>query len=241
MASEPAPEGPGTAVPVRDAATLILVRDRDTRPRVLMGRRGARAAFLPSRLVFPGGAVDPGDAAVPLAGDLPGPCRSRLVTSGGPSPEALAAAAIRELHEETGLALAAPGDWPDGAPVPAAWARLAAAGLVPDPRPLRFVFRAITPQGQPRRFDARFFLAFAEDIAGDPDDFAGADAELSDLGWRPIDGRDGLDLPFITSVVLDHVAGALDRDSPPEVPFFRGDDERIRAIARAELARRAKD
>ncbi len=36
---------------IRDAATVILVRDAGTRPRVLMGQRGAGAAFMPSKFV----------------------------------------------------------------------------------------------------------------------------------------------------------------------------------------------
>ena len=59
-----------TATPIRDAATVIVLRDRNTRPRVLMGQRGAGAAFMPNKVVFPGGAADPGDAEVPLAAGL---------------------------------------------------------------------------------------------------------------------------------------------------------------------------
>ena len=43
---------------IRNAATVILLRDRLENPRVLMGQRGANAAFMPNKFVFPGGAVD---------------------------------------------------------------------------------------------------------------------------------------------------------------------------------------
>ena len=54
-------------VPIRDAATVLVVRHRPRGPEILMGQRGDKAVFMPSKYVFPGGAVDKGDAAVPLA------------------------------------------------------------------------------------------------------------------------------------------------------------------------------
>ena len=53
---------------IRDAATVIMVRDAaGPVPRVLMGQRGAAAVFMPGKFVFPGGAVDAADTAVPMA------------------------------------------------------------------------------------------------------------------------------------------------------------------------------
>ena len=213
-------------LPVRDAATVILRRLSDGAPHVLMGQRGAKAAFMPNKFVFPGGAVDPGDAQVPLATALGEPCTGRL---GEDAPaglaHAIAAAAIRELWEDTGLALGQPGPWP--APSED-WAAFAARGLQPVGRPLHFVFRAITPPGRPRRFDARFFLVDAGAIAGDLDDFSAASDELSHLQWVPVARAQEVDLPFITEVVLAEI-GALDPGAPVKapasVPFFRNDDE----------------
>ncbi|HEU0223688.1 MAG TPA: DNA mismatch repair protein MutT, partial [Paracoccaceae bacterium] len=54
---------------IRDAATVILVRRGAGFPCVLMGQRGAGAAFMPSKFVFPGGALDAEDQALAL--DLP--------------------------------------------------------------------------------------------------------------------------------------------------------------------------
>src|SRR5437868_7713435 len=54
----------------RDAATLILVRERGKVPEVLMGCRDAKHAFMPNRYVFPGGRVDRADARVPIATPL---------------------------------------------------------------------------------------------------------------------------------------------------------------------------
>ncbi|MGR3436501.1 MAG: NUDIX hydrolase [Shimia sp.] len=207
--------------PIRDAATVILLRDAPGAPKVLMGQRGAAAAFMPSLFVFPGGAVDPGDGAVPL-GALSEPCRGRLEEAGGAASGALAAAAIRELWEETGLALGRPGTWRDPPPD---WADFAARGLVPDASALRFVFRAITPPGRPRRFDARFFVADAAALAGDPDDLSGASGELSFLRWVPLDAIREVTMPFITEVVLAEVAALGRAVAPPSVPFFRNGDE----------------
>lgn len=202
---------------IRDAASIILLRHGGTSPQVLMGQRGAGAVFMPSKYVFPGGAVDTGDASVHLTGGLNTVCAARLSQPAGPQTNALAAAAIRELWEETGLALGRPGsgDLPDG------WKGFAGRGLLPDASALRFVFRAITPPGRSRRFDARFFLADASAVAGDLDDFSAASDELGHLHWLPLSETRHLDLPFITEVVLAEVAALLGHDGPPPpVPFF---------------------
>jgi 8-oxo-dGTP pyrophosphatase MutT (NUDIX family) len=214
-----APAGP------RDAATIILVRDPQEAPRILMGKRGSKAAFMPSKYVFPGGALDYEDAEVPLARPMSGLCAGRLAEQAGPVPAAaFAAAAIRELWEETGLLLGVPGAWP-GTP-PAGWASFAATGHLPSPAALAYVFRAVTPKGRTRRFDARFFVADARHVAGDLDDFSRGEDELSDLAWLGLEQAAALDLPFITEVVLAEIAARLpDIGPPPDVPFFRNEDE----------------
>lgn len=217
------PEDGGHAQPIRDAATVVLVRrDGGAGPRVLMGQRGAGAAFMPSKYVFPGGAVDAGDAAVPFARALDAGERARLaalpVTTAPPAPEAMVAAAVRELWEEAGLRLARPHAWP--APAPPDWAALAAQGLAPDAGALRFIFRAVTPPGRTRRFDARFFLSDIADLTGDPDDFDAATDELGHLHWIGLDAARGLDLPFITEVVLAEAAAVLGGETQAGVPFF---------------------
>ena len=53
-------------VPIRDAATVILLRQKKDSTYVLMGQRGNKAAFMPSKYVFPGGAVDEDDTNVEL-------------------------------------------------------------------------------------------------------------------------------------------------------------------------------
>ena len=214
MGSGPVADAP---FPIRDAATIVLVRGNGPDPQVLMGQRGAGAVFMPSKYVFPGGAVDAGDALVALGSALHPTCAARLAAPGAPPASALAAAAIRELWEETGLALGHPGQ----TALPPGWAGFAARGHVPDASALRFFFRAITPPGRSRRFDARFFLADAARLVGDPDDFSAASDELGHLHWLPLSKARDLDLPFITEVVLAEVAVLAGTEGPPPpVPFF---------------------
>ncbi|MCB2129465.1 MAG: NUDIX hydrolase [Rhodobacteraceae bacterium] len=207
--------------PIRDAATVILLRTDGPEPSVLMGMRGAGAVFMPNKYVFPGGAVDPGDTGIGLAGDLSATCRHRLgLDAAHGMGSALATAAIRELWEETGQILGRAEGW--GEAVPEGWREFADAGFRPDAAALRFVFRAITPPGRPRRFDARFFLADAAALATDPDDFSRASDELSHLHWVNLREARELNLPFITEVVLGEIAARLAGPSvdPAGVPFF---------------------
>ncbi len=183
-------------VPIRAAASVVLVRHRDASPSVLMGQRGAGAVFMPAKYVFPGGRADHGDEAD--IASLSETCvtrLARLLPSDAPEASALIGCAHRELREETGLT------------------------LTPTAR-LRFIFRAITPPGSPRRFDARFFLGDAADIMGAPDDFAKAEDELSHLHWVPLAETRRLDLPFITEIVLAEVRALLAGHDQPGVPFF---------------------
>src|SRR3954453_23959413 len=100
LAQDGAPRQP--APPVRDAATVMLVRDAAGGVEVFAFRRVPRMAFAPGMLVFPGGSVDPGDAGTPFLDE--------------PADDALAvAAAVRETFEECGalLAVDAAGAAPD--------------------------------------------------------------------------------------------------------------------------------
>lgn len=209
---------PAEDVPIRDAATTVLVRYRDAKPHVLMGQRGASAAFMANKFVFPGGAVDPSDATLPGAASLnPGTEDLLNLYCDRPMATALAVAAIRELWEETGLVLGNDrgGDVPD-------WQDFPKDGPVPDGSSLRFFFRAITPPGRPRRFDARFFLASSDHICGDLDDFSKASDELSHLQWVSLNDARSLELPFVTELVLAEVEDILSRpDEPRGIPFFR--------------------
>ena len=217
---------------LRDAATIVLVRRDGDQPAVLMGMRGANAAFMPSKYVFPGGAVDPEDRAAALAAMPDAETVARLEVEARPESDLTArqvlAAALRELAEETGLLIGQPGT--------SDMVGYDQAGLTPDASALHYVFRAITPPGRPRRFDARFFLADAAHVVGDPDDFSRACDELSHLHWVPMREARALQLPFITEVVLAEcaamVAAAGDGPlrAPASVPFFDNRDARSRFV-----------
>ena len=82
-----------------------------------------------------------------------------------------------------------------------------------------FVARAITPPGSPRRFDARFFMAGAEQIAhvlGTRE----ASGELLKTGWLTLAEARAADIIPITRCILDEIearladGGALDRPAP---------------------------
>lgn len=217
-------------VPVKDAATVILVRDTDDGPHVLMGQRGKTAVFMPNKFVFPGGGLEAADAQVSLNGKAADACMARLANQ---SSEDLAlpllAAAIREMWEETGHPVGLPSERAAemASTQPESWRTFFQAGYLPDPSGLEFIFRAVTPPGRPRRFDARFFLGRANLIQGDPDDFSRAEDELSHLQWVPLAKSREFDLPFITEVVLAEVQNRLENpDADHPVPFFSHDGER---------------
>jgi 8-oxo-dGTP pyrophosphatase MutT (NUDIX family) len=178
-----APEG-APPPPIRDAATVLALRDTPDGIEVFMVRRASRMGFLGGAHVFPGGALDAKDAEPRLldlasgfeaVGDL-GRIHEDSVRARG-----LLLAAARELFEESGILLArsADGDWVDLDEEGPRSERLAAGraalsarggdfaalmagdGLRVDVSGLRFFAHWITPEREKRRFDTRFFLARA--------------------------------------------------------------------------------
>jgi 8-oxo-dGTP pyrophosphatase MutT (NUDIX family) len=199
------PRPPGSrAVRPRAAASLVLLRETSDGPAVLMGVRSGAHRFMPNRLVFPGGRVDAADHRVAFATPPP----ASLARSFGAFAAALAAAAIRETYEETGLRLAAPA--PPGARLPrGAWAAFAAGGVLPAGDALVPLCRLITPSASPIRFDARFLLAPAERVSGE----LRGNGELEFLRWIPLAEAEALDLALPQRVVLREVADWLAADA----------------------------
>jgi 8-oxo-dGTP pyrophosphatase MutT (NUDIX family) len=173
-----------SAVPVRDAATVMLVRDGDDGLEVFMLRRNLRSDFVGGAYVFPGGAVDPHDRHQNLEPVCTG--RSDADASGqlGVDAGGLAfwVAAIRECFEEAGVLLALGDDDAlirfDDPVVAARFDRHRTAvdqgrrrlvdvcldeGLRLAVDSIYYFSHWITPEGAPRRYDTRFFITRAPD------------------------------------------------------------------------------
>ncbi len=161
-------------VPVRPASTVMLIRDATDGGagiEVFMLRRTSNAVFGPGMYVFPGGRVDGIDGADTIApycqGLDDGAASDRLgVEHGG---LAYWVAAVRECFEEAGVLLATRRD---GAPLTLrnedrhevhdsslSLVELCRRDdLVLDLSSTYYVDHWITPIGEQRRFDTRFFL-----------------------------------------------------------------------------------
>jgi 8-oxo-dGTP pyrophosphatase MutT (NUDIX family) len=158
------------APPLRDAATVCLLREDGSGIEVFVMRRTASMAFAAGMHVYPGGAVEESDGEVPLAGraDLDDVA---LRTSSADA-RALLVAAARETFEECGVLLALTHE---GAPALAdddldadrlalvagelTFADvLARRGLAVDDAALVPFAHWVTPEVEDRRYDTRFFM-----------------------------------------------------------------------------------
>jgi 8-oxo-dGTP pyrophosphatase MutT (NUDIX family) len=177
LAERPAPWPPGGPWPddralqgTRRAASVVLLRDAEGGPQVLLLRRAVRDGDMRSGVwVFPGGVLDAADPTLhdcargqdaAFSQRMQLPCRGLDY----------AIAAVRECFEEVGLLLA---DGPGAAlqqaasvrprlqdgPAFADWVRQ--AGLVLAVDELVYLAHWLTPLGMKPRFDTRFFLARA--------------------------------------------------------------------------------
>jgi len=173
-------------VPLRDAATVALLRDGPDGLEVYMQRRTSTLAFAPGMYVFPGGRVEEqdGDPDLKFDGELPQPIPFAsggdiLLGRPGPTDAAttyrqLVAAAVRETLEESGVLLAVR----DSRPVDPAIAmkvrdallggQALAAALNASGVRLSFDLLVgyshwMTPAVEVRRYDTRFFLARVPD------------------------------------------------------------------------------
>ncbi len=185
-------------VPALPAATVMLVRDSPPAGvEVFVLRRTASAAFAAGMYVFPGGRVDDVDGTAAIEAFCTGLDDAAASAALGIDHGGLAfwVAAVRECFEEAGVLLARRRD--GGPPeVDDDERRAVHAGelsmvelcrrhdLVLDLSEIGYVAHWVTPVGERRRFDTRFFLAAAPPGQEGQHD----DAELVDSRWvRPAD------------------------------------------------------
>jgi 8-oxo-dGTP pyrophosphatase MutT (NUDIX family) len=190
-----------------DAAGLVMLRGEREDPEVLLGRRHARAGFLPDIYVFPGGRVEAADA---IGAPLPlNPAVAADLARASRRPAfAIVRAALRETAEETGLTLP--------------------QEVLPR---IDFVCRAITPTRSHRRYNTRFLLADGALCAGR----LGGDGELEDLGWHRFSAVGRLNLVDVTTFVLTEAVRRWRRALPPGIepaPRFSYTGDTVRVFRR---------
>lgn len=160
---------------IRPAATLVLTRDTPAGLEVLLLQRSWDAVFMPGYYVFPGGAVDTGDAGgrAHIIGVSDAEISQVMSLDEGGADYMLAA--VRECFEEAGILLARDaGGQPITAEHPVhrerqalAEGRITLAELCRRHRltlpldQLAYLSHWVTPPGPPRRYDTRFFVARA--------------------------------------------------------------------------------
>ncbi|MFP6746963.1 MAG: NUDIX hydrolase [Alphaproteobacteria bacterium] len=192
---------PEKPVRPRDAASLMIYRQRKGLTEVLMGRRASRHRFMPNVFVFPGGRVDAADRRAEIAADLAAPMARKLHSKWSPGmSRALAVAAVRETFEETGLVIG----------------ERRREGVRPNLAALDYVARAITPPDSPMRFHARFFAVDVKQTTGRVRD----SEELQNLQWFSLDDALAMDLVDVTEFVLGEFKRRREGWRPPGVPLF---------------------
>lgn len=231
----------------RDAASLIIIDRNAKQPRILMGQRARAMHFMPDKYVFPGGGTERQDCKVIAANQLRPQDETKLLAGMGSRASVvrargLAMTAIRETYEETGLLLGtkqdASNNLPHAYPCSHPWAGFAQSNHLPDLSRLRYVARAITPPGHVRRYDARFFASFLDEITAlKPDNMhvyghtsliessAYNEPELSDLKFVSFSEAQNLNIADITRIILRDIEKLLLEDlnlsSIYPVPFYR--------------------
>jgi recombination protein RecT len=162
------------------ASTVIVARDAGPDIEVFMLRRSARSSFMPDVYVFPGGRVDASDGSSDAQTRVRGDC--------SPAGPAHIYAAARETFEEAGFLFATSSVAPDAlhaariamlAGTMTFDAVLASFDTSIDASAFTYFSRWITPVIEPKRFDARFFIA-----RGPAEQLAQADTyETEDGRW----------------------------------------------------------
>ncbi len=213
-----------------DAAVLIIIDMSEKIPKVLMGLRNKNLAFMPGKLVFPGGRVDPGDSTVETPDYISDQEAQRILTrklehSILTDPKTLPLTAIRETFEETGVMIGQAGEISPTRPIKAEWAPFAEHSIIPVPSALKYCARAITPPNRVRRYDTRFFCVNAEHIAKEAGFIPG---ELDEIKWLTVEQALETKLASITRIITSDIQKGLARknlfDDDFEIPFYYSED-----------------
>ncbi|WP_116051457.1 NUDIX hydrolase [Amycolatopsis palatopharyngis] len=232
----------------------MLLRDTAHGPEVFLQRRVTAMAFAAGMTVFPGGGVDRRDTDASVSWTGPPPAQwAEWFECQEPLARALVCAAVRETFEESGVLLAGTESGVLASTHQYADARkalvsrelslaafLAGEGLTLRADLLRPWANWVTPAGEPRRYDARFFVATLPE--GQTADGATTEAESS--GWqRPQDaladaeaGRSTLMPP--TWITLTELAGftsaadalAAERQVCKIMPSLVREGDRVRVV-----------
>lgn len=222
----------------RDAATLLLIDRSGSTPRILMGKRHLSLVFMPGMFVFPGGRLDPSDAAITSGSELNAHDMDKLLLGLGARgsmrrARALALCAIRETFEETGLRIASNGD--SSLPITKSpdWSAFFGDGFTPMLHVMRYFARAITPPGNKRRFDTRFFVAYRDQIPTLSEQSIVPSGELENIDWIRLDDTNELATARITQLMLDEVRRLIDNgqnDLPEQLPIVQYQERRGRFV-----------
>lgn len=149
----------------RPSSTVIVLREATDGFEVLLGRRPHGQAF-GGAWVFPGGVLDPEDHELQLTGI-------------DASDAAWRAAALREVAEEVGIFITDPAvSSPTVLEGRAVHEHVRSAGAAWRHDRLAYLSNWVTPEGLPKRFDTRFFLAVIGSEALGP-----ISAELEVVEW----------------------------------------------------------
>lgn len=213
----------------KDAATLLILdRKADGSIHLLMGKRHMNHKFMPGKFVFPGGRVDEDDTNVRYISDYDPATLDKLRydrrdANTETALRALAIAAIRETYEEAGVFIGQTAQH-NAEPIGPGFEPFDELNIEPNLASMRFIARAITPPGRTRRFDARFFAVWEDQIAHRLEAGIGPTQELEELQWLPLAQCKELDLPRITLAVLTDLEHRLQADpdlSPGgPVPYY---------------------
>jgi 8-oxo-dGTP pyrophosphatase MutT (NUDIX family) len=152
-----------TDPPIRDAATVVLLRDGAAGVEAWLLTRVTQMAFAAGMTVFPGGRVDDDDADLPFAGTAYTSVAQRFGCTESLA-RALLGAAVRETFEETAVLLSVPAAELSSLRADVEHGRLSFGellrehGLAVDAEGLQPWARWVTPAGETRRYDTRFFV-----------------------------------------------------------------------------------